>query len=520
MTISKCKGLTILYLILYSAINLLTLTRFPFVHSDEAWLAGLSQAYLDAGSPFVTEPFFDLMPRQAHMIKSLFHGLQSLFIATFGFNIFAVRLLSLVAGILVLLLMHSVLQRILKSDVLAFLGMVLFSINLQFIYASHFARQEILLSLVLLLCIETLTRERFTTTGTTIDQKTVFWLGSLIGLSIGFHPNAFIIAVMVGAALVYKVIQGTLSVKSLAYYGLTLAGFALLYVALSLVGNPNFFSDYWAFGQTLSVDAAPVNRLTNYQHFFVKLYDHISGTYYLPDIRIILLVSLMTTISGVVYWITLWHQKKAHRHALGLWLMMILGFNAAVFAIGRYNPTSIIFLLYPIYLLFFQLIADLKRFERPLLYILLTAIALTSLQTGSALNAHRADTYTTYLTEIEMHLPVNAVVLGNLNSGFAFKDVPFYDIRNLYYLDERTLQDYITSKGINTIIYYEAYDYIHRNPEWQILYGDDSGYYEALNALIKKNGTLLHHFESPVYGNRIVKYIGDYPWDVSIYTID
>jgi hypothetical protein len=65
------------YLVLWSVLNGLTLTVFPAVHSDEAWLAGLSRAYLDQASVTVTEPFFDLFPRQPHAFKMLFHVLQA-----------------------------------------------------------------------------------------------------------------------------------------------------------------------------------------------------------------------------------------------------------------------------------------------------------------------------------------------------------------------------------------------------------------------------------------------------------
>lgn len=83
-----------------------------------------------------------------------------------------------------------------------------------------------------------------------------------------------------------------------------------------------------------------------------------------------------------------------------------------------------------------------------------------------------------------------------------------------------TIGEYIEDNGINTVIYYEEYDYIHRNPQWQILYGDDSHYYDDLQLFLNENASLTGSFESPFYGNRIIRYTGDYPWRVLIYHID
>lgn len=50
------------YFILYALYSYTTLTKFPYIHSDEPWLAGLSKNYVDHTSSFVTEPFFDFFP--------------------------------------------------------------------------------------------------------------------------------------------------------------------------------------------------------------------------------------------------------------------------------------------------------------------------------------------------------------------------------------------------------------------------------------------------------------------------
>ena len=100
-------GAAILYIVLHTLISLAFLERFPYVHSDESWLAGLTRAMMEEKSLAVTEPFFDLVPRYPHGIKTLFHLLQMGAVSLFGYRIFSVRLLSLLAGAGVLYIMQG-----------------------------------------------------------------------------------------------------------------------------------------------------------------------------------------------------------------------------------------------------------------------------------------------------------------------------------------------------------------------------------------------------------------------------
>ncbi len=503
------------YAVIFFLWNLATLTRFPFVHSDEAWLAGLSTAYLRNGSPFVTEPFFDLFPRQPHMIKSLFHGLQAVFIAAFGQGIFSVRLLSLIAAVIALILIHRLIQNRVASSRAALLITILFSLNLQFLYGAHFARQEILMVCILLAA---LTLYEMTDLPKTLN---ITLSAALIGLSIGFHPNAFIVAMMLGTLMLYDIFSRVIRPIILLRYVLIIGGFALVYIALSLAGNPNFFADYWTFGSTLSVDDGAADRLTGFISFYIKLFHRISGTYYLPDLRFFFPVALGLVVTATILMVRRSYAESVEqKHQLGRSLALLAGCNLAYLIIGRYNPTAIIFAVPPVYLLLASLVDRTPRYQWIPQGLIIIAVLLSSVQVAEAMVDNEASDYISYQEEISKSLPPDAVVLGNLSSGFAFSDVRFYDIRNLGYLEGMPVSRYISERGINTLIYYEEYDYIHRNPQWQILYGDDSGYYDELKGLIKKNGVLLHHFDDAVYGNRIVRYMGDYPWQVWIYRLN
>jgi 4-amino-4-deoxy-L-arabinose transferase-like glycosyltransferase len=265
----------ILFGIGYIIVNLLTLLSFPYTHSDEPWLAGLSKAYMDQQTIFTTEHFFDLFPRQPHGIKSLFHMIQSIFIKLFGFNISSVRLLSLLAALICLVLIYLIAKKHLKSSAFALLSTILLAMNIQFIYGAHFARQEILMFLTLILAYYLYSNTHFTKT------KQIIIIASVIGLSIGFHPNAFIIALMFGCVLIYDLIAHKCLLKHILIYGTVLAGYALLYIGISLIGNSNFFIDYWTYGSTLSVNADHLSRFVNLNEFEISEtnFDRITKNY-------------------------------------------------------------------------------------------------------------------------------------------------------------------------------------------------------------------------------------------------
>lgn len=137
----------------------------------------------------------------------------------------------------------------------------------------------------------------------------------------------------------------------------------------------------------------------------------------------------------------------------------------------------------------------------------------------------------------------------------------FYDIRNLAPV-RGVIPDpaaYLAERDINTVFWYEEYDYVLRNPQWRILYesepdaGDaavpnsgnrteaaraesepgksavsDSetaaeapGFLAGLREVLDRHGTVIRQFEAPVYGTRIIRYMdGDTPWQVTVFRID
>ena len=96
---------------MYFFVQLIGLERFPFVHSDETWLSGLSRYILKTGQAGETEPYFNLFERHPHALRFLFQGIQMLTIKIFGYSIASVRGVSLLFGAAALLPLYLLVRR-------------------------------------------------------------------------------------------------------------------------------------------------------------------------------------------------------------------------------------------------------------------------------------------------------------------------------------------------------------------------------------------------------------------------
>ncbi|GMQ64084.1 hypothetical protein AN2V17_33210 [Vallitalea sp. AN17-2] len=147
------------------------------------------------------------------------------------------------------------------------------------------------------------------------------------------------------------------------------------------------------------------------------------------------------------------------------------------------------------------------------------SIILSSYYTLKEVRLYTIYNYEAYLDELSV-IPSDAKTLGNLNMEFYFDNDRLLDYRNLTFLEENNIpfRDYIVDNNIEYIIYTEELDYIHRNPRWNILYGNDH-YYDEINKYIEENCALIHEFSNSLYGIRIPRYMMEYDWKIKIYKI-
>lgn len=578
LTSDQLQGMDLiaaLYIICYFLVNLSFLSDFPFVHSDESWLSGLSRNMAEKGSISATESFFDLKPRFPHAIKTLFHLMQMGMLRMFGYEIATFRLQSLMFGCLSLLLFYRIMKAAIggaQRSILPLLGCILLSADIQFLYAAHFARQEIILVFLLILCCNFILQNRPAAAGV------------VTGLAIGIHPNSFLLAAMCGLMLFpidLSALRSRMGRRPLLQYTTVVSGFAAMFVAVSLTLDREFIRHYAAYGSSEFEIGAPVtHKLAEFPLFLKKIWLQVSGTYYVPDIRLelILFVLILAVSIALVFWYKPWAGTPAEAVSetsssdlagtasaalaeksstaltgtsslvltgttaqlkllvlIRLLLKGILGMAVGMVVIGRYNQTSIVF-FFPLF--FLLVIAELKliftavRFFRGkemgqlvLLILLILLIGCSSiLQIRPWLSHSDADSYGSYLKEIAKAVSPDRKVLANLNAEYYFDNGMLHDYRNLAYLKENQMSvaDYIEEKQIEYIILSDEMDLIYsQRPAWNIIYGNPR-YLEELRAFTKEKCTLVHSFQNNVYGVRIIPYMNrsDRYFTVEIFKVE
>ncbi len=499
---------------LYIAISLASLTRFPFVHSDEAWLSGLSRNILEQQDYSVTESFFDLKERHPHAIKILFHTIQIVFIQLMGYHIFTFRFISLCFGLLTLYFTYKLGLTIFKSAETALFAVLFLAADVQFIYASHFARQEIIILFMLMLSLW----YKLANSETNALRHDIL-LGIPIGLSIGIHPNSFIICLPFVFIYIYEIfILKKRRFRSLAAYVITVGCFASFFIALSMYFDSNFITNYANYGSEFDVLEPITSKLGEVKYFYLKLFHQVSGTYYTPDIR------LQFFLFGTALLISIF--KLARNRSSNLLekkilfiIIAIAAANVGIIMIGRFNQTSIV-LIFP---LFYLLVAyTLKGLDSKYRYTIAAILFVTlTAFTISNYTEYKDNSYDRYLSEISQAIKPSDETLGNLNTEYYFENGKLHDYRNLAFLKNKgmSFETYIRSNNIKFIIFSEELDLIHElRPKWDGVYGP-TDYYDEMKAFLRNNCQLQHEFTDSFYGIRIVRYIGLKDWKIKIYKV-
>ena len=500
----------ILYLILYFLINLTFLRDFPYVHSDESWLSGLSRNILMTGDLKVTEPFFDVYDRNPHAIRLLFHLLQAAFTKIFGYHIFSFRLISLFFSIASLGLFYQLAKIVLKSQKLALFTTILLSLDLQYLYASHLARQEIIILFALIFAVFLVFKG--------IDHHHYgqdIKIGLIIGLSIGLHPNSFIIAITIGLVYLFYLHNHKLRPKNLLVLMATVGFFALVFIGISLYMDPLYLSHYFEHGQNFGIFNGLLNKGANFFAFYKNIFLGTSSEYYLPQIIFQLLFFALVFLVSLIYGL----QKQAKPSLLYLkpLVSIVLGINAGIFLIGRFNVTSIILIFPFMYLLSILWLQELdkKRLAAGLLMLIVFINTLLFMP-------RYASTYDHYLQAISKSIASDSRVFANLNSEYLFENGHFFAYRNLQYLQYHDLPfaDYIRSRDIDYILYYGELDYIvANNPSYNNMYGDLSNVLPEMKAFLETDCQEIDRFSNATYGTKLANQIDRKDWPMIIYQV-
>lgn len=515
-----------LFLFIYVFFNISTLLRYPFVHSDEAWLSGLTRAWLNQGTISATEPFFDLYPRAPHAIKLLFHAMQAIVFAVFGYGIFQTRLISLFLGIVALLAFRRLLIRLLPehhgAERAGFFA-ILLALDPQFISAAHLGRQEIALILMFVLAALRL----FPKAGEPGGFARGLQAGLVVAVAIGIHPAAFLVA----ASLTGIILTMRRRFPTLAGFFAACALGALLFVGLSLWMNPSFFHDYLAFGDSVEVGVPWYIKLVRFPAWYQKLWYRYSGTYWIPELRPLMPLYVLSVAASLALAIV-----RAERKLL-MPFFALAGFNTALVLLGKFGAPLLVLEIPLCYMALALACSHGGRRVHAKAAPWVAALLLALVAGTTAYNLADArrtspEPYADYEGNIRRVLAAEEPVLkaegaelrvlGNLNAEYALPYGALLDFRNLAYLKTANLDfaSYVRTRNITHILYPEEMDIIYKErPVWNILYGNVAAYYGDMQRFLKRNCIAVGSFDAPVYGMRIVAYSGKRNWKVTLYRV-
>ncbi len=525
----------------YLLLHLWSLPWFPFVHSDEAWLASLSRTIWLSRDPGVTEEFFRLTPRHPHAIKTLYHLLQGPLVAQWWGPVTA-RMASLLAGMVAVLLTGRILWRLTGSVLVSVAMAAAFALDVQVFYISHMARQEALILAATMGAVLVAVRAG--------GHRSAVAAGAILGLSVFVHPNAFVAACAAAPWMAVCAERGR-RLSSLLVYGGVLAVAAVSAVGASLALDPQFVANYLAFGESVGVGVGLLERRALLWEFFSKMATRRAGTYYLspvaPQLFALAAVSIVSVITALGRHAT---RRGTVQAPLLAGAASVAATVAALFVIGKYSPPSVVFLLPWLYILT-GLLADtvIRSFPRRRVAIafmglvLALAVLASGLQLARELSAwypDRCDTgpspirYEAYRERIRAAVPRGEVALANLNTAFAFAPGELQVWRDLGALPpsegeaaptallERPLATFLRSEQVRWIVLpVEELAMIYRErPVWNNVYGNPHRFYPDLMAILNRHGTLVDRFEGGQYAMRLVPFMDRGPHHVEIYRLD
>ncbi len=508
----------ITFILIYFVLNMFLLDSFPFVHADEAWLASLTRAVINEKSFAAVEDFFILTKRHPHALKSVFHMMQIPFVA-FSFSVISVRILSLIFSSANLFFFYMILKKNIRNRKIILFTLILLAADIQYLYISRFARQEIiiltLLTTVLYLLNSHLTLKRTATAAL------------LTGIAVGIHPNSFIIftasVFFISGKMLVKRKDFRKNIKALVLYISVTSAFALVFVVLSIVMDSDFFHNYLQFGSRHGVTDIFIVKLLKLKKFYFKIFNRISGTYYLPDVCLQLFVFLFFSI---VTFISSIFSKHMFRTAFPV-LMFAAGINTGFILIGKYSPPSFSF-IFPAGWLIAALGADSlsgkgKNIKTSVLILLAVILGFNLHNTYSEVLKWKSSSYKSYMKDISHMITEKGRVFGSINTSFYmdYRQLASYNDMEMFEKSGISFEEYIVKNRIRYIIYTDELDIIYRErPLWNDLYGNIYPHYREIKEFIENRCVRTGEVLDETYPVRIVDFIGRKKYSAAVFKVE
>ena len=281
--------------------------------------------------------------------------------------------------------------------------------------------------------------------------------------------------------------------------------------------DSGFVTNYLGFGSQTGVTNPLIVKLLKLPRFYSKMFNRVSGTYFLPNLRPQLI--LFGIVS--VFLIPAAFMRDIMKKEAVLLASLNVGINVGLLIIGKYSPPSLIFIFIPGYLSVTVFLKILFTAKRSLFYIAGTLICASFFFSLYQILPWRSQSYSRYIQRIKAETALNAPVLANLNTVFAFSPGKLFTYRDLNSLKGMmSFSTYVMQHGIQYIILPEEFQIIfNERPVWNSMYGNVYPWYSEMISFIEDKCEKTAEWPEPVYGMRITTYMGRKKGTVTVYRI-
>ncbi|MBA7495004.1 hypothetical protein ES702_05583 [subsurface metagenome] len=411
------------------------------VHLDEPWLSDAALQFLKNGR-FGFSIFGDLYGLDKDVGFGNIHLFaEAMMFKLFGFGLYQARLVSFLSGLLLIWFTY-LLGKKLYDRKTGIMSAVLFSLSGMFVDVSHFARQEMMLALFMAvsLYLYLLAREK--------RSKILYFItGLLLALSLDVHPNGVAMIVFIGVLFLWEYKSKVFKEKS---FWFILCG--LFLGVIYFFGVHRLFLYQWNTEyRSWHRSQAPILVIMNFGEFLRRIL--VRNNIYLPYFtggqfhhKIVISLFILFAIASAIY-----RRREADKI-----LLLISGVFGIFYFLIFANPLiSYWIYLYPFFYILisasiFSLIKDYQigtlkwRTSKKRVYIGLAMLMVILLLgagryvkwtykafSGSP-DARDSYYYYSYLDKLKVHIPENAVVLGNIVWFYGFYRQPYIAI---YYFE-------------------------------------------------------------------------------------
>jgi len=449
MWINK-KWIFIFLGIAYLLWHLFYLDKYPIIDLDDSWMAVPSWEFIHTGnfgSPML-EGIYGLEK------SNIYHGrihmfFQIPFFLGFGLGAYQARFPSFLTALVVLYLTY-LLGKVFYSQSVALLSCFLLSLSGIFIITSHRGRQDIFLSLFILLAIFIYLKAKEKN-----SSFLCFLSGLTAGLSIDIHLNGIIVPIFIIVLFLFDSKKNIFEKKFwIAFSGISLGIF--WWIITHILPDIDLFVNQWnaivlgkfstpIYSTSFNLINMLISEVNRYKQWFWDATGHRN------------MIELFLLLSGIVTSIIFGKSKNKY-------LLLILSTFVTVFVIiVRQKVPYYLIYMYPFFILLFckgvEIVSDKNRFISKTLYLLLAGFYFLQLSYISL--KYKDINYNKYISNVKKFVPLNSTVLGDSILWFGFADKKIYkffaDASYLHHVQVKkmTPESFIQDKKIDYIIFGE-----------------------------------------------------------------